>query len=404
MTTLEELEQKVKENPYTREFYQLALEYQKLGKIVEAKSVLQKGLERNQGNFNARLLLSKIFIAEGKFNEAKQQVERVLIVVRDNVDANHLAAEISEALGDKESALRYYKVVELFEPERPNVKEKIAQLEQNEEVVEKESNREKELESQQLDITEKETKEENIKEIGDSISENKENSEQKIEEEQNIFQEEEKVEESNLEEEFKEQTFATEKSEELSQEEVKETFEQSKNDEVNLLSHYEDVNNESLVEEEKNSEEIGEDTLTELLNESSFEEKSEIENVEQEEEKINSSFNEKEMETVIQGKEDESLIDEKEEFSSISTATLAELYEKQGYPEKAIEIYEHLLLKEPERDDIRNQIERLKKEMIGLTTSSTDDVGVIDVKSALRGKRIEALKTWLKRIREADNV
>ncbi|MCX7831126.1 MAG: hypothetical protein N2445_08765, partial [Acidobacteria bacterium] len=87
---------------------------------------------------------------------------------------------------------------------------------------------------------------------------------------------------------------------------------------------------------------------------------------------------------------------------SISTATLADLYEKQGYPEKAIEIYQHILLKEPEREDIRKRIEKLKKEMLGM--EAQDDVGVVDVKSALRGKRIEALRSWLKRIREADNV
>ncbi|NMB99994.1 MAG: hypothetical protein GYA35_06915 [Thermoanaerobaculaceae bacterium] len=63
MATLEELEKIIKINPFSREFYQLALEYQKLGKLAEAKSVLVKGLEKNLGNFQARLLLTKIFIA-----------------------------------------------------------------------------------------------------------------------------------------------------------------------------------------------------------------------------------------------------------------------------------------------------------------------------------------------------
>ena len=66
---------------------------------------------------------------------------------------------------------------------------------------------------------------------------------------------------------------------------------------------------------------------------------------------------------------------------------------------KAVEILEHLLLKEPERDDLKTKIEMLKRRMLGMSVES--DVGGVDIKSALRLKRIEALKIWLKKIREA---
>jgi Tfp pilus assembly protein PilF len=404
MATLEELERIVKINPYAREFYQLALEYQKLGKIAEAKSVLLKGLEKSQGNFQARLLLTRILIAESNFQEAKKQIERVLIVVPDNISANHLAAEISESLGDNESALRYYKVVELFEPDRQGIREKIYELEninkKNEEAVE---SKKEELSEERFDIP---IAEEDAKEPSDLKNEEEKEEEPKKEISKNTLEEEKIIEEINLENEsakYESETI----SDELKEEKIEESFplnEENAGSSPLQNGFAEDNLSES---DEKLSEEIGEDTLTDLLEESAaqeqIEEKINEEHKRQESEdiKLTAETNEKEEifeEEIFDDKEEEN----KEEVSSLSTATLADLYEKQGYPDKAIEIYQHILLKEPDREDIRKRIEKLKKEMLGMETQ--DDVGVVDVKSALRGKRIEALKEWLRRIREAENV
>lgn len=394
MATLEELEKIIKINPYSREFYQLALEYQKFGKLAEAKSVLVKGLEKNLGNFQARLLLTKIFIAESNFKEAKKQIERVLMVVPDNTTANHLAAEISEALGENESALRYYKVVQLFEPDRQGIKEKISELEnknKKEEIIE--AKKEEQPSEERFEIPAEEQKEgvslevEEAKEevLKDEIDENiqeDDKSGDKIEaDEQSVKYESE------------------EKTDEINGEKTEESFLGAEEKEIPspLQSGLENQN--VLEGEDKISEEIGEDTLTDLLEESSDQEKIEEnfnEDSELQESELKPSTDIKEEEVLEEKAED------KEEVSSLSTATLADLYEKQGYPEKAIEIYQHILLKEPEREDIRKKIEKLKKEMLGMETQ--DDVGVVDVKSALRGKRIEALKEWLRRIREAENV
>lgn len=402
MATLEELEKIIKINPYSREFYTLALEYQKLGKLAEAKSVLVKGLEKNQGNFQARLLLTKIFIAESNFQEAKKQIERVLIVVPDNTTANHLAAEISEALGENESALRYYKVVQLFEPDRQGIEEKISELENKNKIKEEiiEAKREEQPpedrfeipayeEKESVNLKVEEAKEEVLKdEIDENIPE-EDKSTDKIESEgQSVKYESE------------------EKKDEIDGEKTEESFLSAEEEEISS-SLQSGLENQNLLEgEEKISEEIGEDTLTDLLEESSAQEKMEEnfnEDSESQESELKPSTDIKEEDE--SGFEDEVIeerAENKEEVSSLSTATLADLYEKQGYPEKAIEIYQHILLKEPEREDIRRKIEKLKKEMLGMETQ--DDVGVVDVKSALRGKRIEALKEWLRRIREAENV
>lgn len=394
MATLEELEKIIKINPYSREFYQLALEYQKFGKLAEAKSVLVKGLEKNLGNFQARLLLTKIFIAESNFKEAKKQIERVLMVVPDNTTANHLAAEISEALGENESALRYYKVVQLFEPDRQGIKEKISELEnknKKEEIIE--AKREEQPSEERFEIPTEEQKEDVSLEVEEAKEEVL-----KDEIDENIQEEDKSVDKIEAEEQSVKYE-SEEKTDEINGEKTEESFLGAEEKEIPspLQSGLENQN--VLEGEDKISEEIGEDTLTDLLEESSAQEKIEEnfnEDSELQESELKPSTDIKEEEVLEEKAED------KEEVSSLSTATLADLYEKQGYPEKAIEIYQHILLKEPEREDIRKKIEKLKKEMLGMETQ--DDVGVVDVKSALRGKRIEALKEWLRRIREAENV
>ena len=50
-----------------------------------------------------------------------------------------------------------------------------------------------------------------------------------------------------------------------------------------------------------------------------------------------------------------------EENGRIYTATMAKLYADQGYVQKAMEIYEHLLKKEPGRQDFKDAMAELEK-------------------------------------------
>ncbi|MCX7858120.1 MAG: hypothetical protein N2513_09140 [Deltaproteobacteria bacterium] len=47
----------------------------------------------------------------------------------------------------------------------------------------------------------------------------------------------------------------------------------------------------------------------------------------------------------------------------IYSVTLAEIYLKQGSKQKAFEIYEYLLSKDPNREDVRARLEKLREEM-----------------------------------------
>ena len=83
----------------------------------------------------------------------------------------------------------------------------------------------------------------------------------------------------------------------------------------------------------------------------------------------------------------------------LNTFTLAELYEKQGYPEKAVEIYQRMLLHQPDNPAIHGRIRDLMARMAG-ETPDAPAVHQEDVEKAMRHKRILILQGWLRRVRE----
>ncbi len=374
--SLEELEAKIKTNPYAREFFDLAASYQKLGRLEDAKKVCEKGLEKYPGNFQARLLLTRILIAEGKFKEAKQNVDKVLMVVPDNVSANYLAGDICFSLGDRPAALRYYKVVELFEPGRRDVVEKIAEIEKPAPAAPPEP--------------------------PPAVVESKRQEEEEIP--ADIPQEEAGGTQAAPEPSYQEEPQTPAENHTVGEETPVETetfAPQTASEFVETATSGEDVD------------EIGSDTLDSLLaetpeadapvpvNEDAAEEFNGTENAPSPRDEVLPETEEEipVPEKAVEPAEEKA---EEEDASGLNTMTIAELYEKQGYPEKAVEVYQHILLKEPERKDIRLRIENLKDQMLGLTPEG--DVIGHDVKSALRRKRIEVLGTWLRKIKEEGNV
>ena len=126
--TLQELEQALKEDPRSRLFFQLAGEYRKMGKLEEARALLEKGLGFYPNHVDARLLLAQIYMAAANLDGAKSMVDRILLVVPDHVAGNHLAADIYYSMENQELALKHYRIVELFEPGRAGVAQRLQAL------------------------------------------------------------------------------------------------------------------------------------------------------------------------------------------------------------------------------------------------------------------------------------
>jgi hypothetical protein len=88
---------------------------------------------------------------------------------------------------------------------------------------------------------------------------------------------------------------------------------------------------------------------------------------------------------------------------AFSTVTLAELYENQGYPEKAVEVYQRILLKDPENSSVREKVSQLLMRMAGEAPEGPA-VRPEDIQKAMRQKRVMHLKNWLRRMRETRHV
>ena len=127
--TLTELEEELKRDPRSRRFFDLAREYQKLGRIEAGPGASAKRAWPSYPNhWQARLLLSQIYVTKGKLDDGRQMVEKVLLALHDSVPANHLAAEIYWATGDRDKALKHYQIVDLLQPGQAGVTERIADL------------------------------------------------------------------------------------------------------------------------------------------------------------------------------------------------------------------------------------------------------------------------------------
>ena len=82
------------------------------------------------------------------------------------------------------------------------------------------------------------------------------------------------------------------------------------------------------------------------------------------------------------------------EHKELETQTLAELYAAQGYSGKAIEIYEHLIIREPSKVEFQNRIQELRAHVVSsvnkLQCSRTDSLSSAECKRV-----IVSLEKWL---------
>jgi hypothetical protein len=59
------------------------------------------------------------------------------------------------------------------------------------------------------------------------------------------------------------------------------------------------------------------------------------------------------------------------------TATMAELYAKQGYLRKAAQIYRHLIEKEPECEDLRGALAKIVQKIDGEPKPARKELGLL---------------------------
>lgn len=113
---IEKLKEKVKKDPSSKLFVPLAEEYRKTGMLAEAISVLMTGITSQPGYTSARVSLGKIYLEKKMVPDAKEEFEKVVSVIPDNLFAHKKLAEIYRDSGEKERAIGEYRVVLKLNP------------------------------------------------------------------------------------------------------------------------------------------------------------------------------------------------------------------------------------------------------------------------------------------------
>jgi tetratricopeptide (TPR) repeat protein len=113
---IEKLKEKVKKDPSSKLFVPLAEEYRKIGMLDEAISVLMTGITNQPGYTSARVSLGKVYLEKKMAPEAKEEFEKVISAIPDNLFAHKKLAEIYRDSGEKERAIGEYRVVLKLNP------------------------------------------------------------------------------------------------------------------------------------------------------------------------------------------------------------------------------------------------------------------------------------------------
>lgn len=117
------------EDPTSRVFAPLAEAYRRLGRVDEAIEICQEGLEHHPDFHGGRVALAKCFLDKRRYAEAKQELERVVQSVPENLLAQRLLGDAHLALKQTHSALHCYKMALMLSPNDVSLAEKVHQLE-----------------------------------------------------------------------------------------------------------------------------------------------------------------------------------------------------------------------------------------------------------------------------------
>ncbi len=124
---LEELQFRLKTDPKSRLFFQLAEELRRHGKLTEAEQVLRNGLHVHTSYLSAWVSLGRVLREQSKNAEAVEALTTAMQVDPGNVVAARLLADAYLDLGEKIEAIKKYKLVNALMPSE-ELEEKIANL------------------------------------------------------------------------------------------------------------------------------------------------------------------------------------------------------------------------------------------------------------------------------------
>jgi tetratricopeptide (TPR) repeat protein len=125
---IEELRFRLKTDPKSRLFYPLAEELRKISQFTEAEQMLRTGLTHHPTYLSGWVSLGRVLRELGKNGEAVEALSKALQLDPGNVVAARLLADAYLALGEKVEAIKKYKLVHALLPADELIEEIIARL------------------------------------------------------------------------------------------------------------------------------------------------------------------------------------------------------------------------------------------------------------------------------------
>jgi len=334
---IEELKEKIARNPSSRLFLQLAEEYRRSGNPEEAIAVLEEGLKHHPNYTAAKVCLAKALIDLNRLSEAKDILEEVVRVVPENLVANRALADIYYIQGNTEAALSRYELIQMYNPADKEITERIEEIKKSLLSVPGEIPQEpEEVEGGSIEVSEPPSTE--------------------------VIKEEVEIASPPVEEVSKEEAPPADRGV---------SPEIASSSEAPLEKEVEPSSAEPIPPPDTDLSELKEVNETPSSEEMVPEVELDLTNIEGElpeletKLEINAPPSEKkstppppaEAEVKVEGS-----VSQEEEFL---TPTMAELYERQGMFDKALEIYSRLLNKYPNSAELRDRIARVKARMEG---------------------------------------
>ncbi len=123
------LTEKMTKDPVSTLFFPLAEEYRKCGMLDEAIVLLTDGLKNHPNFLSARVSLGKIYLQKGIIPDARREFEKVIQFAPDNLLAQKKLAMIYRDEGERDKALHSCRTLLLLNPNDEEIKKIRAELE-----------------------------------------------------------------------------------------------------------------------------------------------------------------------------------------------------------------------------------------------------------------------------------
>jgi tetratricopeptide (TPR) repeat protein len=127
--SIEKLQKKLEKEPNPLIFLQLAEEYRKESLYEDALKVCHDGLRRHPNYWSIRVAVGRIYHEMGDLDKSRDELEKVVKAVPDNLLANKLLGDIYREQNRPADALNRYKIVQMITPGDQEVAANVQKLE-----------------------------------------------------------------------------------------------------------------------------------------------------------------------------------------------------------------------------------------------------------------------------------